>query len=291
MRLLFAIPHYFDAAGDGSHASLGGAGENRVRTFADCLATLRQQFGRPQCTIDIARRTTFPTNKATATHLDVIVCTTGKKHLLDRLPFVDSYFIHHPTIAEPALLGLECHAVLRDRLGDYDFYCYLEDDLVIRDPWFFVKMRWFTAQFGDDALLMPNRYEVARDQIVHRAYVDGPLRPAVTAAFQNVADTPILEGEALGQRVVFERTTNPHSGGFFLNGCQMEKWAAMPFFLDRDVRFIGALESAASLGVMRTFRIYKPAADNGAFLEVEHPGAKFLTLIRMPQPGEATSTV
>jgi hypothetical protein len=285
MRLLFAIPHYFDAGGGGGHGSLGGDYSRRVTAVANCLATLRQQFGRPQCTIDIARRTTFPTNKATALLLDVIVCTTGDKHLLDRLPLGEGYFTHQPTSAEPRLLGFECHAVLRDRLGDYDFYCYLEDDLLVRDPWFFVKLRWFAEQFGDEALLMPNRFEVALDQIVHKAYVDGPMRAGVTTPFQNVADAPVLEGEALGQKA-----TNPHSGGFYLNAKQMEKWAAMPYFLDRDVRFIGPLESSASLGVMRTFRIYKPAAENGAFLEIEHPGTKFLTLIRLPQPGETTSS-
>jgi hypothetical protein len=289
MRLLFAIPHYFDASAGGGHGSLGGDPARRVRVFADCLATLRQHFGRPQCTIDIARRTTYPTNKSTAMQLDVVVCTTGANHLLERLPLGEGYFTHQPTTAEPRLLGFECHAVLRDRLGNYDYYCYLEDDLLIRDPWFFVKLSWFKVQFGDEALLMPNRFEVARDQIVHKAYVDGPLRAAVSSAFQNIAENPTLEGEALGQRLVFERTTNPHSGGFFLNERQMGKWAAMPHFPDRDIRFIGPLESAASLGVMRTFRVYKPAAQNGAFLEIEHPGAKFLTLIRMPRPGEPTS--
>jgi hypothetical protein len=289
MRLLFAIPHYFDATAGGEHGSLGGDPARRLGAFANCLATLRQQFGRPQCTIDIFRRTTYPTNKATAIRLDVVVCTTGEKHLLDRLQLGEGYYTHQPTTAEPRLLGFECHAALRDRLGDYDFYCYLEDDLLVRDPWFFVKLRWFAEQFGDEALLMPNRFEVARDQIVHKAYVDGPLRPAATAGFQDVAEMPTLEGEVMGQRVIFERTTNPHSGGFFLNARQMERFAAMPCFLDRDVSFIGPLESAASLGVMRTFRVYKPAAINGAFLEVEHPGAKFLTLIRMPGPGEITS--
>ena len=28
---------------------------------------------------------------------------------------------------------------------NHDFYCYLEDDLVIRGPLFFVKLRWFAA--------------------------------------------------------------------------------------------------------------------------------------------------
>jgi hypothetical protein len=35
---------------------------------------------------------------------------------------------------------------------------------------------------------------------------------------------------------------------------------------------------------MKTFRIYKPAPETGAFLEIEHPGTRFLGLIKMPAP-------
>lgn len=285
MRLLFAIPHFYepDPSGRAAHGSLRPDPKPRLAALANCLAGIRQQFGRPQCVIDIAGRTTVPANQLTALAADVIVCTTGRRHLLDQLPLGPGYFTHHPTFAEPRLLGFECHAVLRDRLPDgYDYYCYLEDDLLIRDPWFFVKLRWFAAQFGEEAVLMPNRYEVARDRIVHRAYVDGPLRARAGEAFQDMTRVPELEAEALGVRVVFRRTTNPHSGAFFLSARQMAAWAARPHFLDRDVRFIGPLESAATLGVMRTFRVYKPAAENAAFLEIEHPGAGFLGLIKPP---------
>lgn len=71
--------------------------------------------------------------------------------------------------------------MLRDRLGGYDFYCYLEDDLLVRDPLFLRKLRWFTGRFGEGAVLQPNRFEAARSGVVRRAYIDGPLRPAVTA--------------------------------------------------------------------------------------------------------------
>src|SRR5437764_6058520 len=159
MRLLFAIPHFFDPDPVvRKHGSTAGDPRPRLRSLANCLAGLRQQFGRPQCVIDIGRRTTVPANHATAVHLDVIVCTTGDRHLLGRLPLGPGYFTPRPTRADPKLLGFECHAVLRDRLGGYDFYCYLEDDLLVRDPWLFVKLRWFAARFGDQSLLMPNRY-------------------------------------------------------------------------------------------------------------------------------------
>jgi hypothetical protein len=285
MRVLFAIPHYFnpDPAGGRRYGSLGPDPAPRIRALSDCLASIRQLFARPQCVIDIARRTTTPANHATATAADVVVCTTGGHHVLEQLRLGSGYFTHLPTNAEPRLLGFESHAVLRDRLAaNYDFYCYLEDDLLIRDPLFFLKLQWFAQQFGEEALLMPNRYEVARDRIVHKAYVDGPLRPDVTRPFQDVSERPRLEAEALGLTVTFERAANPHSGGFFLSAAQMTAWAAKPYFLDRDTRFVGPLESAATLGAMRTFRVYKPAAECAAFLELEHPGTSFISQITPP---------
>jgi hypothetical protein len=42
------------------------------------------------------------------------------------------------------------------------------------------------------------------------------------------------------------------------------------------------LESAATLGTMRTFRVYKPVAEGAAFLELERPGTGFLSQIVPP---------
>ena len=129
---------------------------------------------------------------------------------------------------------------------------------------------------------MPNRYELARDQIVHKAYIDGPLISSVTAGWQNVNENAAMSAEPLGQKVNFERTQNPHAGCFFLNARQMETWASRSYFLDRDVSFVGPLESAATLGVMRTFRVYKPAHRNRSISGGGASGHAFLTLIRMP---------
>jgi hypothetical protein len=286
MRILAAIPHYFRASGrsaDGRyHGAVGGPRTERVRALAACISALHQLFGRPQCVIDIAKRTTEPANTLTAGSLDVVVCTAGEDHALADLPLAAGYYERHPTAAEPIRLGFECHEVLRERLGRHDYYCYLEDDLILHDPWFFRKLAWFARDAGDECLLQPNRYEVAVNQTVHKAYVDGDLAPSVTAPFQDVSDRPRLRGEALGSALEFRRALNPHSGCFFLNARQMERWASRSYFLDRDCRFVGPLESAATLGVMRTFRVYKPAPECAAFLEIEHAGAAFLSLIRPP---------
>jgi hypothetical protein len=238
MRILAAIPHYFAAAGASSpdgrpHGSVRRDPRPRVAALSLCVAALRRLYGPAQHVIDQATRTAPAANQRTTGRVDVVICTTGADHLVDRLPLPPETYAHHRADCAPALLGFECHTVLRDRLGGYDYYAYLEDDLIAHDPWLFVKLGWFTAQLGDDVLLQPNRYEVGPRGLVHKAYIDGDLKAELTAPFQDVSIAPLATGRLLGTTVDFQRAKNPHAGCFFLNGRQMEAWAGQPYFLDR----------------------------------------------------------
>jgi hypothetical protein len=278
MRILLTIAHFFKPNG-GKHASQRKDPRPRLQALTLSLAALHQLFSKSQGIIDIARRLTIPANQPQASDLDIVICTTQDHHLLDHLSLPYHFYRHHPTQAEPMLLGFECQAVLRDCLGQYDYYCFLEDDLILHDPWFFVKLDWFTQQAGHLSLLQPNRYEISPHALTCKTYIDGNLLPQVTAPFQTVQEKPQLEGSFLGRSVLFQRALNPHSGCYFLNANQMQHWAKQSDFLDRDTRFVGPLESAATLGIMKTFRVYKPAPAQASFLEIQHFGEGFLGLI------------
>lgn len=279
MRILFTIAHYFNPEGGGKHGSLGKDPRPRALALTNCLTSLRATFSKSQCFLDIANFATAGVNQNQSSDVDIVVCTTQNRHLLNQLNLPSNCYHHHATNAEPMLLGFECQAVLRDGLGKYDYYCYLEDDLILRDPWFFIKLNWFATQAGDINLLMPNRYEVAPQGPFCKAYIDGDLIPEATAKFQDVKDRPELKGSIMEQGILFRRPLNPHSGCYFLNSRQMAHWTRQPYFLDRDVSFVGPLESAATLGVMKTFRIYKTAPAYAGFLEIQHFGNAFLNLI------------
>ena len=47
-----------------------------------------------------------------------------------------------------------------------------------------------------------------------------------------------------------------------------------------DTSFHGPLESAATLGMLKTFQLMKPAPENGRFLTVEHGGRNFMGLVQ-----------
>lgn len=284
MRILFTLAHYFERKKDGFHGSEKDP-TKRLRVLADTLLTLHQTFGQRQALLFPPERCTRPANEALRHEIDIVVCTTGDAHLVEHLP--GGLCRHHATDAKPRLLGYECHAVLRDALGDYDYYCFLEDDILVSDALFFAKLDWFNGCAGDDAVLQPNRYERALRTPVKKLYIDGNLVDAsISPRYQKREERPRLEADFLGHRLAFQRIDNPHSGCFFLNARQMQRWSDAPHFLDRADGFWGPLESAATLGVMRTFAAYKPARENAAFLEVLHGDNRYLgrrlTLAELP---------
>lgn len=279
-RALIAVPHYFDPQGGGRHASLRPDPDARIRALTANLSSLHAHFGVRQVAFDIANRTAHPCNRSEAMELDVVVCTTKGRHLLASLPLPQGLFRHHATDADPMRLGFEVRAVLAAGLGKYDWYGFLEDDLVVSDPSFFRKLAWFSAVAGDDHLLAPNRMETDVTLVAHKGYVDGTLAPRVTAPWRDMTALPALEAKVLGAPVRFVPALNPHAGCWFVTAAQMARLAADPSYADRDESFVGPLESACTLPVLRTFKVYKPAAENASFLEVRHCGSDFLRLLR-----------
>jgi len=285
VKVLVTIPHFHNSAGGGAYGSTGPESARRAMALSQTILGLHQALGPRQAFLYCMHehipgrgntRLAKVNSKTGPDVLDIAVCTTGAFHLLDRLEIPRDLFHHQTVNAEPMLLGFGCHQVHKAHLGKYDFHCYLEDDLHISDPLFLSKIAWFTSTFGEDTLLQPHRYERAAEGPLKKLFIDGPVRPDFTARWQDVADRRTVEAEVFGRQLQFERWPNPHSGCFFLNAAQMARWAGSPWFLDGDTSFAGPLESAASLGVMKTFRIYTPAFANAGFLELRHQHNRYL---------------
>lgn len=277
-RMLVTIAHYYHEGGQGYFGSTGSATPaHRARALGDAIKAFVQLFGARQ-TLMVSRKPAVfcEVNTAETYDIDVVVCTLGGRHLLDRLEIPESWYINHVTRAVPHLLPFECHAVLRERLGDYDLYCYLEDDMVVQDPWFFVKTKWFTGYAGEDAVLLPNRFELSVADAHAKMYIDAHVSPDFTRKWQDISDRRRIRGKVMGARVVLERPYNPHAGCFFLTAAQMAEWTRKPYFLDRKIGFGGPMASAATLNLMRAFRVYKPAPVSAGFLEILHASNRYL---------------
>ncbi len=272
MRILVTIPHFFNPDGDGGYGSLSKDPKPRVIALTNCLSALHHLFGRAQYASHFDPFSLFYANQCQTHTLDIIICTTKGFHILDQLSIPAQFYQRHDTNVEPILLGFECQAVLAEHINSYDYYCFLEDDLILRDPSFFVKLNWFTQLAGADNLLQPNRYELTIADTLQKIYIDGGIDPKYIEQFHPPRKQGDLTGEVMRQQLSFRKAGNPHSGCYFVNNEQMTFWMRQAHFLDCDTSFVGPLESAATLGVLRTFKLYKPSRQNASFLEIQHVG-------------------
>jgi len=285
MRLLLAVAHYF-RPGDGRHGSVGRDPEPRHQALRQLVLQLQRLFAEPAASLNHMARRLDPVADGGGS-LELCICVTGENHLLADLADLSPWFeavACEPS--DPRLLGFACHQVLAQRHAaaieagqPYDYVGYLEDDILITDADFFLKLRRFNQAFGDHYLLMPNRIETAEapDQLA-RFYIDGDYNPPSTEAYR-LSGTQQLSVEHLGQQIRFEQPFNLHSGCFFLNPAQASLYFSSEASRTIDVSFHGPLESAATLGMLKTFQLMKPALVNGRFLTVEHAGRNFMGLV------------
>lgn len=272
MKILVTIPHYYKFKPDAINGSSAlEEPTHRITALTECVTSLHQNFGSRHYCVNNINSTAFWIKNPDNPHLDVVICTAGHNHILDRLAIGGNYFINESFAVDPLYLGYECRKILKDNIGSYDYYCYLEDDIILHDPLFFNKISWFTDCVHPLAVLQPNRFERSYNQVADKCYIDGICYEL------SDADQIHLTANLFGLDYIFDcPPKNPHSGCYFLNSEQMEYWAEQPNFTDLDASFIGPLESAATLGLIKTFHVYKPSMENAGFLEVEHYGAGYL---------------
>lgn len=230
----------------------------------------------------MADKAVYPANQNLRHDIDICVVTDGSHHVLN---YLDSEFHHtfYHSVASPShakLLGFEVQKFLASSLKDnYDYYGYLEDDLLINDSLFFDKLFWFSSLMGETCLLLPQRVEFPDyPHCVDRFYIDGPLdlrdlRKVIPCP------GPVRLTSCLGKNIVFEPPLNPHAGCFFLSHSQLECWINSSFWQDGDVSFISPLESAATLGISKVFELFKPCLENAGWFEIQHYGSNFHQLI------------
>jgi len=205
--------------------------------------------------------------------VDVVVVTTPTDHLLADIG-ESAKLVQHVIVDDaPMNLGFAAHRILADRVGCYDRYGYLEDDLILRDPLLFAKQDWFTSTFGATALLTPTRYESSGGLKVHP---DGPLPQSAMKDLRQPLGPDRLEGEWFGLHLSFERPSNPHSGRFFVDNAGLERLSAHPRFGVPHASLVSTLETAASGPTTETFCLYKGSPACSDFLEVQHQGSRYL---------------
>jgi len=240
------------------------------------------RLGLRQGQLDIAQRKVTPANQMFRHEFDIRIVTDGSHTILDRL---DSSWtsLAREEVREPISpkhLGFEGQKVLAENIdAGFDIYAYFEDDLIINDPMFFHKINWFVNELGDDKLLFPHRIELSETfNIVNRLYIDGPIPSNDLQSLIPEPCPPLAMNLPLGP-LYFTSPLNPHSGCFVLSRNQLSRWVNHSCWQDGDCSYVSPLESAATLGLSKVFSLYKPAPACASWLELQHWGSSFTSLI------------
>ena len=291
MRVLVVVPHYFHPEPGSRHSSVDGKRrDTRKATVERVFCQWRHEFGGPQAVLNIEQKRFEQVNPG-LNEVTLVALTTHGRHLLDsdllrhqRINLIDC------KVDTPRLLGHETARIFADNANRFDLFIFSEDDLLVTDTLFLEKARWFAETFGHTRVLMPNRYEWNPAGPAYKTFIDGDLNSRAwerwTAA---LPDKDYLAASALGTQWSFRRARNPHSGMHVLTREQVDHCRRQPYWGDRDVSFIGPLESAATLGVLKTFSIYKSWGRSLNFFGVEHLDHRFSSVPSRPDHPSAVS--
>lgn len=306
MRIAIIMAHYFQELANSNIAAgstLQGM-ERKINAVTETLHALKllSQKGTyvTNCSDYIV-----PINSNCINDVDIFVCTIGEQHILNKLPIPRHYFNRVGfSKVEPTSLTFICQIVLRDlylKNQDYDFYCYIDDDIVIRDLSFFQKLMWLNKQLdNENILIMPSCYEISRNiyDADFKLYINHEDTDKYNVRrFQNFAENNNFSLEWQGIPIEFSKPYNPYSASYFLSNKQMKKVVSEGKF-DQMISFSDILESGVMTNILDKFIIYKPSLANASFLEVEHYGNAYLKMAlhcvlanrRIVTPGRNIST-
>ena len=291
MKILICIPHFFEAAPANKaryRSERQDKRQEKIRGLAKCIGILHLLFGRAHIGANHRQRIFEEVPNECAHSVDVKVVTVPDKHLLGKIGIPSRLYEHVPINTNPRYLGFETHKVIRSHAGQYDYYGYLEDDIVIHDPHFFRKLDYFNRNVsGSDskAFLQPNRFEsfLGTDNVhsdwVYKVYPDYTYSDGPIGDVIHTLD--YLEG-----KVQFERARAPHSGCFFVSEAQLATLEKAPNFgspagIDEEM----VLDGAVTIPIHQAFNVYKSIKCDMNFLQVEHAVATFFDQMEIEADG------
>lgn len=276
MKALLVIAHFFRPA-EGKHSSTDERMRQVRREVLEVSLRSWRAHSTETATMDFQTKTSRIAPGALET-LDIALLVHEDNHLFDD-ELKSRYDVQKASVKlkDPRRLPFGSHMLLASSVERYDWLVYAEEDLVLHDPFFFRKLAAFQQDFGPRRVLQPHRFELNTKGTRFKTYIDGDLRAGlVDPLFAHVEESqPLLETRFAGTDIAFERARNPHAGFFALSAEQLRHWKAQKHFMDADASFVSPLESAATLGIVKTFSVFKTRAPHQGYFEIEHRDRKF----------------
>lgn len=202
---------------------------------------------------------------------EIIINTMRGRHITAYLPEYQHSLIkvQEQEECDPMFVGFKAQDELIERIDKFDWFLFIEDDIVIHDSCLLDKLECFNKHSSDDrAVLLPNRYEIWQGM---KTYIDYSYSEKEQSVYLQCNGLSKIE---IGD-VKFGEFHNPHSGFYCLSRKQLQIWRDSGRFWQNQVVLAGPLESAATGCLFECFSLYKPATENLHFLEVQHWDTKY----------------
>jgi len=288
VKVLFVVPHYYRGMGVNtryaSHSVLKK--EQRIQALDRLIYQLYALFGPLHVgTLDHASSSLANMRSITQFEFDIVICTTGKDHLLYDISCPSLYYHHVDTKSEPIWLGFAAQRKMLELSGQYDYYCYLEDDIIINDPYFFIKLDYFNSQTPEQNLLLPHRYETPWIQGKLKKHYYSKLYSDLGCHEQG-KNVCTYNFDFLGRTIKLKQPALVHSGCYFLTARQFEIIAETKEFANCEgIPLERALDLAASNAIGHHFVVFKADECNLDFFEVEHGVGNMFDQIKLESDG------
>ena len=210
--------------------------------------------------------------------LTIIVHTVAGRHITPYLPEyqINCIRVQEEKDCDPMFIGFRAQEQLVNKIDEFDWFLFIEDDIIIHDAYFLEKLEKFNKACGyENAILLPNRYEMCQGT---KNYIDLTLDVEDFEPAWNRLSVVEIEG------VKHAACTNPHAGMYCLSQSQMKHWINSGREWRDTNLIVGPLESAATYCLLECFSLYKPHPSNLNFLEVRHYDTKYSELYPNPSP-------
>jgi hypothetical protein len=278
MRVLVCIPHFFNRDRTDQSEIMGSSVdplEQRIETVRYCLRGMQAMLAdnayllrtSPESSVGFDRVESMA-NRITG---DICLCVAGENHFFSDLTtgnVIKGLF----TARDPRLLGYACRRMFAENVDRYDLYFFTEDDNAVLDAEFFDKAAHFYDVFGENKLLLPNRFELGGiGEVAWKVYID-------EGAFGHRVMTPPAMAEPMlrlrgwGRDIEFALTGSPFSGAYIITNAQLRAWMQEPDFVEPDPELAANMDLMELAGIPLRGRlpIYKAAKTNADFFEIHH---------------------
>ncbi|WP_293121940.1 hypothetical protein [Microcoleus sp. bin38.metabat.b11b12b14.051] len=147
--------------------------------------------------------------------LSIAIQTLPNRHVTAYLPEyqLKCIQIQEGPECDPMFVEFRLQEEFVERVEEFDWFLFIEDDIVLYDSFTLEKLEKFNQQSGyDNAILYPNRYEMYQGT---KRYIDLTIEQPLS---WNQLSSVEIEG------VKFAEFSNPHAAVYCLSRKQMKHW-------------------------------------------------------------------